>query len=248
MQLRPIIVAALVLAAVAPAARADELSDAFKARIEAALSIDDAAQRASAVRGLFYGADLDQFTRGLLERTIGRIEELRGQEISFEPLPPDLDLIHIVDGYEYRPSIEPLGRVVFTDSAAAPGNNTKVLYGRHPDEPRLAFPVTERRLVNPDAPPDKQLQILTIGVAHPPATFTGWCDIALSNNTIKRVDIEDQGIGNQTLIMRGQSIEACEVTNTTGHGSLSLRLYEDDREIFLERVETPAARITYRKP
>jgi hypothetical protein len=240
------IVMAFVLAA--PAARADALTDEFKARIEAALAFDDEGQRYAAVSALFHQDDIDEWSQGLIERITPRVVELRGHDISFVALSPDTETLHVVDGYEYRPNIEPLGQVVFTDPAADPGNDTKVLYGRHPTEAILFFPLTVRELVNPDAPPDKQLQILTIGAAHPPATYSGWCDIALSNNTVKRVTIEDQDVGNQTLIMRGQSIEACEVTNTTDHGSLSLRLYEDDREIFIRRVELPETTITYSKP
>ena len=233
----------------APLARADALQDELKARIEAALAHEDAAARFSAVHALFHsdGAD-DDFTLGLLSRVAGIVVELRGHAITFEALPAGVELLHVVDGYEYRPNVAPLGRVVFTDPAAAPGNDTKVLYGRHPDEARLVFPLTMRTLVNPDAPPDKQLQMLAVGQAHPPATFAGWCDIALSNNTTKRVAIDDQDVGNQTLIMRGQSIEACEITNTGGRGTLSLRLYEDDREIFVQQIELPATPITYRKP
>jgi len=242
------ILISLVVAAAAPAAGADALSDEFKARIEAALAIDDESERFVAVGELFHREGLDDFSAGLIDRVTGILIKLQGRDITFEPLPPDIELLHVVNGYEYRPNLEPLGRVVFTDPAAEPGNDTKVLYGRHPSEQRYFFPLTVRELVNPDAPPDKQLQILTIGNAHPPATFTGWCDIALSNNTVKRVKLEDQEVGNQTFIMSGQSIESCEVTNTGGRGGLSLRLYEDDREIFLRQIEMPETTITYSKP
>jgi hypothetical protein len=242
------ILTAFVVAITAPTARADELSDEFKARIEAALAIKDEGARFVTVGDLFYREGIDEFSAGLIDRVTGIVTKLQGRDITFEPLPPDLELLHVIDGYEYRPNLAPLGRAVFTDPAAAPGNDTKVLYGRPPNEQRYFFPLTARVLVNPDAPPDKQLQILTIGAAHPPATFTGWCDIALSNNTVKRVTLDDQNVGNQTFIMRGQSIDACEVTNTGGRGSLSLRLYEDDQEIFIRQIETPEATITYSKP
>jgi hypothetical protein len=177
------------------------------------------------------------------------LAKLHGRNVSFTPLPrpPTTEPLHVADGYEYRPNLKPVGHAVFTDPAAAPGNNTKILYGLHPMERRYYFPLVVRRLVNADAPPDKQLQMLTIGAAHPPVTFAGWCDIALSNNTTKRVILDDQKIGNQTLIMRGQSIEACEVKNTSGRGSLSLRLFEDDRTLFERHIESPQTTITYRK-
>ena len=232
----------------APPAFADELLDEFKQRIEAALAIDDEAKRSDAVAELFHDGALDEFTQGLSNRVIKIVAKLKGRDVSFAPLSPDTDLVNILDGYEYRPNIEPLGHVVFTDPAAEPGNDTKVMYGRHPTEPRYMFPLTARRLVNADAPPDKMLQILTIGMDHPPITFEGWCDIALSNNMVKRIGLDDQKIGNQTRIIQGQSIEACEVTNTSGRGALSLRLFVGEEEIFMQHIETPEATISYRKP
>lgn len=243
-----IMLIAVVFVAMAPGVRADAASDAFKARIEAALAIDDEAERSVAVGALFYQDALDDWSKSLVDRVTAILAKKQGHSISFVSLPAETELVHIVDGYEYRPNLEPLGQVVFTDPAADPGNDTRVLYGRRTVDDRLFFPLTIRVLVNPDAPPDKQLQMIAIGAASPTVTFEGWCDIALSNNTIKRVILDDQDVGNQTRIMRGQSIEACEVTNTGGRGGLSLRLYEDDREIFIEQIETPEALITYRKP
>ena len=229
-------------------AHADALSDEFKTRIEAALAKDDESERIVAVGDLFHQDDIDEYTAGMIDQVIGIVIKLRGHDITFEPLPPDIELLYVIDGYEHRPNVAPLGRVVFTDPAAAPGNDTKVLYGRHPTDQRLLFPLTTRVLVNPDAPPDKQLQMIAIGLAFPPSTFEGWCDIALSNNTTKRIKLHDQGVGNQTMILGGQSIEACELTNTSDDGTLSLRLYEDDREIFIQRIEAPETTITYHKP
>jgi hypothetical protein len=243
-----IVLIAVVSTAIVPAAHADAASDEFKARIEAALAIGDDAGRTAAVGALFYQNALDDWSESLVARVVKIVAKKQGHDVSFVPLSPDTELLHVIDGYEYRPNLEPLGQVVFTDPAADPGNDTKVLYGRPANDQRLYFPLTIRQLVNPDAPPDKQLQILTIGAANPTATFEGWCDIALSNNTIKRVILEDQNVGNQTLIMRGQLIEGCEVTNTGGRGGLSLRLYEDDQEIFIQQIETPETSITYRKP
>lgn len=234
-----------VLGAATHSAHSDTLQNEFKQRIQAALEIAEDDARVAAVTTLFYRGDLDDWSESLVRRTAERVAKLRGRDISFATLPATVETLHVINGYEYRPNLEPLGYVVFTDPAAAPGNNTKIFYGRPPGRQRYHFPSTVRRLVNPDAPPDKQLQMLAMGAASPPVTFEGWCDIALSNNTVKRVRLHDQNIGNQTLIMRGQSIRACEVKNTSGRGSLSLRLYEDDKTIFERRVEMPQNAITY---
>jgi hypothetical protein len=230
-----------------PAAQADALSEDFKARIDAALAAGNTDQMSAAVGRLFYRESLDKWAENLAGRTADRLVKMQGRDISFGPLPADKKFLHVVNGYEYRPNLQPLGYVIFTDPAAVAGNNTKVPYGLHPRERRYYFPLTVRRLVNPAAPADKQLQMLIIGIANPPATFEGWCDIALSNNTIKRVTLGDQNVGNQTLVMRGQSIERCHVTNTSGRGALTLRLYEDGKPIFERRIASPKRTITYRR-
>lgn len=227
-------------------AYSDTLENEFKTRIQAALGIAEDDARLAAVATMFYRGDLDDWAEDLARRTAGRVAKLRGRDISFAALPETVETLHVINGYEYRPNLEPLGYVVFTDPAAAPGNNTKIFYGRPPGQKGYRFPLTVRRLVNPNAPPDKQLQMLAIGAASPPVTFEGWCDIALSNNTVKRVRLHDQNIGNQTLIMRGQAIRRCEIENTSGRGSLSLRLYEDDKAIFERSIEMPQNSITYR--
>lgn len=229
------------------AARADALADAFKARIEAALAPADEAARLARIEKLFYRGGADDWAKKLGARTAKSLVTLHGQRISFVPLSRKSETMYVIDGYEYRPNLEPLGWVVFTDPAAAPGNNTKILYGRPPGKQDYFLPLTLRRLVNANAPPDRQLQILTVGNAYPASTFTGWCEIALSNNTVKRVTLADRKVGNQSLFLTGQSIRRCEVRNTTGRGSLSLRLYEDGRKLFERRVEFPKTVITYSK-
>jgi len=235
------------VSAAGASASADTQLEAFKKRIETALAINDKTARTPALEALFHREALDDWSTKMAGRMFGHLDKLRGRTISFAPLPPGEVSLHVVDGYEYRPNLDPVGYVVFTDPAARPGNNTKLLYGRHPTQPRYAFPVVVRKLVNPDAPKDKQLQMIAIGIAHPPLTFEGWCDIALSNNTVKRVMLDDQKIGNQTRIMRGQSIEQCELTNTGARGALSLRLFEDDQKIFEDRIDAPQTTLFYQK-
>jgi hypothetical protein len=237
--------AVLSLALPAGEARADGLQDDFKQRIEVALNETDSEKKLAAVEALFYTDGLDQEMIRLTGRAAKRLAKTRRRTITFEPLPADTDLVHVVDGYEYRPNLAPLGYAVFSDPAEAPGNATRALYGPHPENGRYYISATVRRLVNPDAAPDKQLQMIAIGVGHPAVTFEGWCDVALSNQTVKRITLEDQGVGNQTRILRGQAIRACELTNTAGRGTLSLRLLENDDLIFERRVEAPANTIIY---
>ncbi len=136
---------AAVFATTAPQAGADPLQAEFTARIEAALAHPGEAARGEAVARLFHHDPADAgWAVELIPRVIRHIVRLADRRISFAPLSPETELVHIVDGYEYRPNLEPLGQVVFSNPAR-PGNDTKVLYGRHPREARLYFPLTTRR-------------------------------------------------------------------------------------------------------
>ncbi len=239
----------VVCVVVAGAAMADEPRlEEFRERIAAALAVEDDIERLTAVETLFHHEGLDEWAEDLARRTAQDVAAMQGHVVTFEALSADTKTLFVVDGHEYRPNLEPLGYVVFTDPAAAPGNNTKALYGLPPGTGRYYLPLTTRTLVAPDAPPDKQLQIIVIGIAYPATTFEGWCDLLLSNGTLERVMLDDQGAGNQSRFMHGQSVVACKVTNTSARGSLSLRLIEDDDTIFEHRIEPPETVIVYPEP
>jgi hypothetical protein len=229
-------------------ARADALADDLKARIEAAHGERDEARRLTAVRALFHHEGLDKWSEGLAERMAKIVVRLRGHQISFAAVPPGAEFLHVVNGYEYRPNLKPRGHVVFTDAAKRKSNDTKVLYAVAPGGNRYVLPLTVRKQVNAAAPRDKQLQMLAMGIANPPLKFHGWCDIMLSNGTTKRIMLGDQGVGNQTRIMRGQKIKACELTKDSRRGALSLRLFTDDKTLFEQRIEAPQTTITYHAP
>lgn len=207
--------------------------DTFKSRIEAAFADQDIT---TAVTRLFYRENLDQEMSAMLDRTVQRLIDLEEVDVQFLPVPEDAQLVGVVDGYEYRPNLEVLGYVSLGKNRM--GGTTKAPYGQAPDG-RYFLTATTRTLVNPDAQPDKQLQMIVVGIGHPAVTFEGWCDVLLSDNNTIRRPLTDSGNGNQTLIMRGQAIQGCEVTNTSGRGILSLKLMEDKELIFEERIGTP---------
>lgn len=210
----------------------EELRQDFRKRIDSALNEHDTEARAASVKNLFYPEGLDESTQALLDRTVQRLLDSSRREVHFEPLPADTVFVHALNGYEYRPNLEPLGYVVFTDPDEPAGNDTRIFYGRHPDNGRYYFPATVRKLVDPNVPADKQLQILAVGVGHPPVQFSGWCDIQLSNGKTRRVTLQDNGVGNQSRFLRGQTITACELRRQSDHGTLSLQLLEGKEELF----------------
>ncbi len=238
----------LILLSISEANAGSALQDKFKTRVETAMRETDMTKKQTAVTALFYREGLDETTSGFTDRAIAMLVKTHRHNVNFVSLPDNKSFLHVLDGYEYRPNLKPLGYVVLTSPDDEPGNETKLPYGLNPDTKNYAFPSTIRKLVNANAQPDKQLQMMAIGIAHPPLTFKGWCDIALSNGTTKRITLDDQGIGNQTRIMRGQKINSCKLTSTSNNGALVLKLMEDDAEIFDTRIEPPETTITYDSP
>ena len=232
-----ITVGLLAQTAIANPVRADEAIEAFLARVEAAYAAPD---RKTAMTELFYLEGVDEKSRETYDTLlIPRL--LRGHDaptIGTEPVPDDFDPLYVLNGYEYRPNLAPLGYVVIDDTS-------KAVYGQH--DGRFYFVGTTRAAVNPEGPPDKMLQMMLVGMASPPLNYTGHCDVMQSNGKTKRMTLEDNGNGNTTAIIMGQYIERCEVTNDSVRGTLWLRLQEDEETVFDERIETPATRLTYRR-
>lgn len=229
-------VAALLL----PVSSRAETKAEFAQRIKAALQ---SPTKVAALTALFYLEGVDDDIRAMYEG--GHIHRMLSKyqtpHITFEPLTADATFVYAMRGYEYRPNIEPLGYVVLKKGEG--GGSTRVPYGMHKN--RYYFAGMTKTLVNPDKPAEKTLQIIVIGMAHPPVTFVGWCDVLQSNNRQRRVTIRDNGHGNRTLLLQAQRIERCEVTNTAGRGALSVRLLENDNELFQRRIEAPETLIRY---
>jgi hypothetical protein len=224
----------------------ESLEHELKDRIARAFQEQAGHLRIDKFSGLFFPAGLDDVTTGFADRAINMLAKTHRRDIGFEGLPKDQDFIHIIDGFKYEPNLTPIGYVVLTSPDDDPGNNTKIPFGLHPDGGHYIFPSTIRTLVNADAAPDRQLQMLAMGISHPALTFTGWCDILLSDMSTKRITLDDQGIGNQTKIMRGQKITGCEVVSTSQGGALVLKLMVNSETIFDGRIDSPEKTLVYR--
>lgn len=216
-------------------AAAEDL-EAFRTRIFAASEAEDAH---GAMLALIFTDGMDQWESDLAGRTAERLAGIESADVSFEPLPDDFEEVNVVDGAELRAYPTPEGLVTFSRESGA---TSSIPYGR---EQGRYWIIGTRRTVVAEGVEDATLQILAMGFASPPAEFQGWCDVLLSNGEVRRVEVDDQGIGNQTRIVRGQAINACELRNTGGRGALSLRLLVDSEEVFEGRAEMPEEIVRY---
>ena len=215
-----------------------ESKHAFVERVRAAFG---AADKAAALKLLFYLANVDSETvRSYESRIIGRMfAKYDNPEITLEPLAKDFYPLQVIGAFEYRPNLKPIGYVVFAA-------RTKVPYGEH--DGRYFFTAMTRTRITPAPPPDRMLQMMVIGIGHPPVRYEGHCDIMQGNGQIRRMTLEDQGRGGNTAIITAQFIVGCELINKSGRGALSLRLQEGEVVTFKRRVVAPDAAITYRRP
>ncbi len=218
----------------------------FQERISTALTSSNGDEKRSAVSALFYQVGLDEETKKYSARSVEMLMQMSQSNISFEPLPAEVDFLHIVNGYEIRPNLQPIGMIVLTEESASSGNNTKLPYAQKPGSDDLIFPSTIRRLVKANAAADKQLQIIAVGMANPPPRFSGWCDILLSDGSTRKMELSDQGVGNQTRVIRGQAIRSCSLTGELKSGWLKLTLMEDQETIFEKKVNSPDSQINFR--
>lgn len=212
-----------------------EPRDAFAGRIKQAFASKD---KAVALKALFYlkGVDpktLDMYEKRIIGRMLGKYDR---PSVAFEPLPKDFNPVQVAAGYEYRPNIPLEGYLVLNAK-------TRVPYGQK--NGRYYITAMTRKAVKPGGPPDKMLQMMLIGMGHPPVRYEGHCDVMQSNGKARRMRFEDAGRGNTTMIITAQHIVRCDVRNLSGRGSLSLRLLEGQNTIFVKRVEAPEAAIVY---
>jgi hypothetical protein len=159
-------------------------------------------------------------------------------DIVYEPPPEGFRSEYVVDGFQYRANLKVLGRVKITykRSAEAGVTGTSIPYGQKGD--RFLFIGTTKEKLPGDLPPSKQIQVIVMGMGHPPVTFEGYM-IYLQGGKPVRDKIEDMGSGNVTKIVRGEAITYLEVRRTSPKGTMKVWVMENDDTLFeTEHLDT----------
>ena len=73
--------------------------------------------------------------------------------------------------------------------------------------------------------------------------FSGWCDIAVNKQNLKRIPIE--GSERLTLTHQGEYIDYCEIVNASEKGSVTLTLQENGKQIYLRSTKETEMKIHY---
>ncbi len=210
--------------------------DAFKVRIQAAFSATDKQQQ---IRNLFHlaGAD-DEIVQMYDQRILPMLARREPSTIDFEDLPPDFNATYVQKGYEYSPNLELLGYVVLDGKTRAP-------YGAH--DGAYYFTGMTRELVNADAPPEVTLQVNIFGFSAPPIRYAGTCTIMQSNGKTRDYPLEDNGLGNNTMMVNAVRVESCTVQKLSGNGDLTLRIVEDGKTVFEANQAEAGVPITFKR-
>jgi len=198
---------------------------------------------------LFYLEGADDEYKEFCNNMAKESENEDPPQITFEKLSADYNPISILDGYEYKLNLKPLGKI--TLKFGEKNASISIPYGEKNRE--YYFAGRTKTLVNPDAKPDKQLIMMVYGQAPPSLKFDGYCNIMQSNNKTKKLmlsghlESENQAAASKVKSIAGQYIEKCEINNTSQSKILGLRLQEDGQTIFEHQIELPETKIIYLK-
>lgn len=222
----------VLLLAALPAAAQD--LDSFKERIAAAFAAEDKPEE---LRKLFYLGGADQEILDMYDkRTVPMLARRSPSEIGFEGLRPDFTGVYVQKGYEYRPNLELSGYVVLDGKMRIP-------YGAHDGE--FYFTGMTRTLVSADPLPEVTLQINVFGFSSPPTRYSGSCTIMQSNGKTREYPLEDNGLGNNTMMVNAVRVESCSAEKLSGDGPLHLRIVEDGQTVFEAQQDAVGTPIRY---
>ena len=217
-----------------------ETEKEFLERVDRALNKETQMAHIDALGALYYRHGIDEQTARFVERVLGMLSERKGAQASLVEI-TDEEFRHVLNGYEYRPNLTPVGLLKI--EGGEKGGHSTVPYALH--ENKYYLPATIRERLVENAPPDITLQMLVLGLGYPALKFSGWCDVRLSDGSVKRQAISDGGNGSMSLIFHGQVFERCELESLSRHGTLNFTLIEAENTVFKKSAEHPEKRLKY---
>lgn len=202
--------------------------------------IKDAVSGKYSVESLFYLEGVDaELLKEYRETAFPLITQVDDPEISFAPVPENLHLRQIKEGYEFIPTVEPMGYVIIDNTHWLP-------YGEH--DGMLYLMSMKRRPAGTSERPDIPLTIFVSARGDgKPVAFEGRCTILTSDGETRTLVLEDPGFGVTVVTASGQYIKSCAVTRLAPGGRLELRLTEGEKDIFFKTIDPPQSKIRYKR-
>ena len=155
-------------------------------------------------------------------------EEL--ESVRIQPLPEDFRSEYVLNGIRTYTNLKVLGFVEIQYKRGKTGRSkTSIPYGKK--EGRYYFAGSIQEKIRENASKSKQIQVIIVGMGHPPVTFEGYM-LYLQNERPIKDQLKDMGGGNLTRIVRGEDITFLKVRRTSPQGTLRVKIILDDQTIF----------------
>lgn len=155
-------------------------------------------------------------------------EEL--ESVRFKPLPEGFRSEYVLSGIRTYTNIKVLGFVEIQYKRGKTGQSkTSIPYGKK--EGRYYFAGSIQEKIRENAPKSKQIQVIIVGMGHPPVTFEGYM-LYLQNERPIKDQLKDMGGGNLTRMVRGDDITYLKVQRTSKKGTLRVTIIVDGKTIF----------------
>jgi len=210
-----------------PAWGAEPVKEKFLSDVRTALSQKDL----KAFIRLFNWERVNEKVRATLDKYLfSRLLEKEISNVSFVALPEDFRSEYVLNGVRNYPNLRILGFVQIKYKKGKHGkSSTKIPYGKKGGQ--YMFVGTIQKKIRDNAPKSKQIQVIIIGMGHPPVKFEGYM-LYLQNEQPIREQLMDMGGGNLTRIVRGEDITYLKVQRTSKKGTLRVIIIIDDKTIF----------------
>ncbi|MCH8933795.1 MAG: hypothetical protein IH923_12100 [Nitrospinae bacterium] len=155
-------------------------------------------------------------------------EEL--ESVRFKPLPEGFRSEYVLNGIRTYTNVKVLGFVEIQYKRGKTGQSkTSIPYGKKGGRYYFAGSIQEK--IRENAPKSKQIQVIIVGMGHPPVTFEGYM-LYLQNERPIKDQLKDMGGGNLTRMVRGDDITYLKVQRTTKKGTLRVTIIVDGKTIF----------------
>jgi len=155
-------------------------------------------------------------------------EEL--ESVRFKPLPEGFRSEYVLDGIRTYTNVKVLGFVEIQYKRGKTGRSkTSIPYGKKKGRYYFAGSIQEK--IRENAPKSKQIQVIIVGMGHPPVTFEGYM-LYLQNERPIKDPLKDMGGGNLTRMVRGDDITYLKVQRTSKKGTLRVTIIVDGKTIF----------------
>ena len=161
--------------------------------------------------------------------------------VKLSPLPADTELTNELNGVRYFPNVTVVG--IIDVESKSPGNATQIPYGESAG--KFYLPGTVKETFNPNAPREKMLGVMFIGLFQKKSEVINGAYVYLKGG--KELTAVVSFTNSMSYNFWGDGIKSCLFTNASSEGSIKLRITEDGKNIYDSGMIEQTNFISYEK-